>query len=99
MKTITIITEQITDRALAAALPTDGIASVSVTRGPAAAPGSAAVRAFRNPNRFSPEFRIELVVADDAVESVLDGIDVAYGAGLFSDAEAWVQAAALTPAA
>lgn len=98
MKTITIITEQITDRALAAVLPTEGVASVSVTRGPGARPATA-VRAYRNPNRFSPEFRIELVVEDAAVEPVLDGIDFAYGAGLFSDAEAWVQAAALTPAA
>lgn len=99
MKTITIITDQITDRALAAALPAAGIASVAIRRGGAARPEAAAIRSYRNPARFAPRFRIDVVVEDAAVETVFDAIDLAYGAGVFSDAEAWVEARALAPAA
>ena len=52
-------------------------------------------RSFRNPNHFKANFRIELVVDDDAVESVFDAVDFAYGAGVFSDAEMWVGGPAL----
>lgn len=99
MKTITIVTDQITDRALAAALPTEGITSMTIARGQAPRPGCAEIRRYRTPHRFAPAFRIDLVVADDAVASVFDGIDVAYGAGLFSDAEAWVGEPAMPAAA
>lgn len=94
MKNITIITEQISEKALAAALPTEGIASVTVSFQGAARRDLAGAdyRAFCNPNRFSPIHRVDLVVEDDAVEPVFDGISFAYGAGLFSNAEAWVNA-------
>lgn len=96
MKNITIITEQVSDAALAAALPARGVASVAVGSAvrPALAPAET-YRGFRNPNRFTPNYRIDLVVDDDAVESVFDGISFAYGAGLFSAAEVWVNAPAL----
>lgn len=98
MKTITIITEGVSDRALTAALPAEGIASVTVHTDAASRGGMAeagTLRSFRNPRRFSPRYRVELVVDDTAVESVFDGISFAYGAGLFSDAEVWVSARAL----
>lgn len=92
MKNITIITEQISEQALAAALPTEGIASVTVSSQGSARRGLIAAdhRVFFNPNRFSPIYRVDLVVEDDAVDTVFDGISFAYGAGLFSNAEAWV---------
>ncbi len=96
MKNITIITEQVSETALAAALPAEGVVSVSVGRQVSA--GRAAVqddRSFRNPARFNSVYRVDLVVEDDAVETVFDGISFAYGAGLFSDAEAWVSGPAL----
>lgn len=94
MKNITIITEQISERALAAALPSEGVASVTIgSRGSAQRDRVAADhRIFCNPNRFSPIYRVDLVVEDDAVDTVFDGISFAYGAGLFSNAEAWVDA-------
>lgn len=52
-------------------------------------------RGFRNPGRFRPEFRVDLVVDDETAESVFDAISFAYGAGFFSDAEAWVNPPAL----
>lgn len=95
MKTITILAEQISDRALAAALPAAGVLSVAVSvTGSAAgtAIGSASYRRFRAARTFAANYRIDLVVDDDAVTSIFDGLDFAYGAGVFSDAEAWVNA-------
>ncbi len=102
MKSITIIAEQISDRALTAALPATGIASVAIKQNPGLGTGNSAVESYRalgNPRRFRANYRIELIVAEDAVESVFDGIAVAYGAGLFSDAEMWVDGGALASAA
>lgn len=101
MKTITIIAEQVTDRALTAALPAQGIESMTVSRTPISrdAVAGRTYRSFRNPDRFAPNYRIELIVDDSAVETVFDGISFAYGAGLFSDAEAWVEEPALAQAA
>lgn len=102
MKSITIVAEQASDRALATALPTAGVVSVVVhqTQG-AAADNSlmASYRALRNPRRFRPNYRIDVVVEDGAVESVFDSVTIAYGAGLFSDAEMWVNAGANASAA
>lgn len=96
MRTITIIAEQISDNALAAALPARGVASVTVGRQGVDRRGEGeGYRAFRNPIRFAPRHRVDLIVEDDAVEAVFDGISVAYAAGLFSDAEAWVDAPGL----
>ena len=98
MKTITIITEQVSDQSLTAALPAQGVQGYTVTRGrytPRQSGAAEGVRAFQNRNRFSPTYRVDVIVDDDAVESVFDGISFAYGAGLFSDAEAWVSGPAL----
>ena len=91
MKTITIIAEEISEQALAAALPLRGVTSVTVSRRGAHRPIEG-YRSFRNPNRFSPSYRVEVIVDDDAVDTVFEGISFAYGAGLFSAAEAWVNA-------
>lgn len=98
MKQITIIAEQISNESLAAVLPPAGIASVTVHRGRSVNVEEAAVenyRSFRNPDRFRPDFQVELIVDDAAVDCVFDAIAFAYGAGFFSDAEAWVNPSAL----
>lgn len=102
MKTITIITEQMSDKTLAAVLPSTGIASVSVTEDRSTGRGAIAAENFhglRNPHRFSPKYRIDVVLDDAAVDILFDSITVAYEAGFFGDAEAWVNAADLAPAA
>ena len=98
MKNITIITEQISEKALAAALPADGIASVTISSDGSARRDLTAAdhHVFGNPNRFNPAYRVELFVEDDAVDTVFDGISFAYGAGLFSNAQAWVNVPVLT---
>jgi nitrogen regulatory protein PII len=103
MKTITIVAERVTDQALAAAVPARGVASVKVRANRAdvvrGGKGDAATitgyQSFRNPSRFNPAVRIDLLVDDDAVETVFDGVSFAYAAGIFSDAEMWVEAPAL----
>lgn len=98
MKTITIITEQISDRALAGAIPTAGVASVNITTAGSGIRDAfhtidvASHRRLRNPSRFAPAYRIDLVVEDDTVATVFDGVTTAYEAGFFSDAEIWVNA-------
>ncbi len=95
MKTVTIIAEQMTDRMLVAATPNSGVVSISVSQVHSRVRDAAEVKAFRNPNRFDPHYRIDMVVEDDAVETVVDCVSVAYEAGFFSDAEVWVDAPAL----
>ncbi|HPX35914.1 MAG TPA: P-II family nitrogen regulator [Mycobacterium sp.] len=98
MKTITIITEQMSDKSLTAILPGTGIASVTVTEGPAAGRDSVSTEEFRgfcNPRRFSPNYRIDVVLDDAAVGTLFDSIEYAYTGGFFGDAEAWVNTAAL----
>lgn len=97
MKTITIITEQVTDRVLTAAMPPKGVASVriSANRNGVDDVDAATYRSFRNPDRFKANYRIEMVVEDNAVETVFDAISFAYGVGLLGDAEMWVNAPAL----
>ncbi|MGI9125335.1 MAG: hypothetical protein ACR2JM_11380 [Mycobacterium sp.] len=98
MKTITILAEQVSEKSLSAALPNRGVASVTISRDLlfGGEPSEmAAYRGFVKPLRFTPNYRIDLVVEDAAVEAVFDGVDFAYGAGLFSDAEMWVNAPAL----
>lgn len=102
MKTITIITEQAPDEALAAVLPTTGISSVTVTEDSSAgweATSAEIFRGYRNLRRFNPHYRIDVVVDDATVDVVFDSITVAYEAGFFWDAEAWVNTAGLAPAA
>ena len=97
MKTITIITEQVTDRVLTAAMPPKGVASVriSANRNGVDDVDAATYRSFRNPDRFKASYRIEMVVDNDAVETVFDAISFAYGVGLLGDAEMWVNAPTL----
>lgn len=98
MKNVTILAEQMSDTSLSAALPPEGIVSVTVLRTRSSRTDAAAAETyvgFRNPQRFNPTFRIELVVDDDAVEQVFDSVSFAYGAGFFSDAEMWVDGPAL----
>ena len=98
MKNVTIIAERLTDRMLAAAIPTAGVVSVSVSsRGLAVRDSVPAgnATAFHNPARFDPHYRIDMIVEDDAVDAVFDCISVAHGAGFFSDAEVWIDSPAL----
>lgn len=98
MRSIVIVTEQLSDAALAAAMPAKGVSVVSISQaaGWVATVGEAPTsRGFHSTARFTPRHRIELAVEDDAVQAVFDGIDFAYGAGLFSDAEVWAGAPVL----
>jgi len=97
MRTITIITEQVSDRIVNAAVPPAGVASVrvSVNRTGVEDVDAATYRAFRNPDRFRANYRIELDVEDSAVEAVFDAISFAYGVGILADTEMWVNAPAL----
>ena len=102
MKTITIITEQVSDKSLAAVLPTTGVSSVTVTEDRSAGWNAAAAEnfhGFRNPRRFSPNYRIDVVLDDATVDVLFDSITVAYEAGFFGDSEAWVNTTDLAPAA
>lgn len=102
MKSIIIITEQLSDRSLNAALPAVGIASAVISHDRAHQSVGSAMenyRALRNPQRFRPNYRIELVVDEAAVDAVFDSVAIAYGAGVFSDAEMWVETGAVATAA
>lgn len=102
MKTITILAEHLSDRALKATLPAGGLVSVAVSDTLSLSPprGTAPEsHRFHNPARFSPNVRVDLVVEDNAVETVFDALAFAYGAGLIGDAEAWVNEPANTLAA
>lgn len=92
MKTITVITEQITATTLSV-LRTAGVAAVTVTEDRSPRRESVAperYRGFGNQARLRPGYRIDVVVDDSAVDDVFDSIAIAYGAGFFADAEAWV---------
>jgi nitrogen regulatory protein PII len=98
MKTITIIAERMTDQALTAVVPPSGLASLHVSPSLTDVRDKAAIQgyqSFRNPSRFNPAVRIDLLVEDNAVDTVFDAVSFAYAAGIFSDAEMWVEAPAL----
>lgn len=98
MRTITIIAERVTDQALSAIVPGSGVASVDVRANRADVRDAAAIEgyaSFRNPSRFNPAVRIDLVVDADTVDTVFEAVSFAYAAGVFSDAEMWVEAPAL----
>ena len=102
MTTITIITEQVSDKALAAILPITGVSSVTVTEDRSGGWDNAAAdnfHGFRNLKRFSPNYRIDVVLDDATVDTLFDSITIAYEAGFFADAEAWVNTSELAPAA
>ncbi len=98
MKTITIIAERVTDQALSAVVPPTGVDTVRISPIRADIRNASAIedyQSFRNPARFTPAVRIDLVVDDDTVETVFDAMSFAYAAGIFSDAEMWVETPAL----
>lgn len=102
MTTITIITEHVSDKTLAAILPTTGVSSVTITEDRSAGWEATAAESFhgyRNLKRFSPNYRIDVVLDDATVDVVFDSITIAYEAGFFGDAEAWVNTDGLAPAA
>ena len=98
MRTITIITEQVSDRTLKAAVPPRGVASVRISANNSGVTDidAATYRSFRNPDRFKANYRIEMVVEDNAVDTVFDAVSFAYGVGLLGDSEMWVNAPALS---
>jgi hypothetical protein len=88
MKTVTIIAEQMTDRMLVAATPTGGVVSVMVREADSTLSDVTEIagrRAFRNPTRFNPRYRIDMVVDDVldgdviVVVTTLDVLEVAAG--------------------
>lgn len=102
MKTVIILAERLTRSSLSAVIPAEGVTSVRVARNPSDRRGEFApegYQSYRNPQRFNPTVRVELLVDDDAVAAVFDAVSFAYGAGFFSDAEVWIETAALTTAA
>jgi nitrogen regulatory protein PII len=95
MKIITIVAQQISAQALAAALPTEGVSAVTVTETKTFNRTATAVESYRGrkiPQHFSTVHRVELAVEDEALQAVTDGIAFARSAGLLGDAKAWVTA-------
>lgn len=89
MKIITVIAQQVSADALNAALPFDGIASVTVGETQSFSRTAVSVGSYRGvkvPQHFTPMFRVELEVEDAAVGATIDGIAFARSAGLFGDA-------------
>jgi nitrogen regulatory protein PII len=89
MKIIHVIAQQVSPDALNAALPFDGILSVTVSETQSFSRSAVSVgyyRGFKIPQHFTSMFRIELEVEDTAVDAVIDGIAFARSAGLFGDA-------------
>jgi nitrogen regulatory protein P-II 1 len=97
MKIITVIAQQVSADALNAALPADGIVSVTVSETQSFSRTATTVGSYRGvklPQHFTPIFRIEMLVEDNAADQVIEGIAFARGAGLLGDARAWVSAEA-----
>lgn len=97
MKIITIVAEQISADALATALPTEGIASVTVTRTQSFSPTARAVESYRGrkvANHFADVYRVEIAADDAIADAVIAGVAFARGAGLLGDARAWVSSSA-----
>lgn len=97
MKIITIVTEQISPEALSAALPTEGVVSVTVDATRTFSRNSVVVESYRGrkiAQHFSEVYRIEVAAEDCAADAVIAGVAFARGAGLFGDARAWISATA-----
>lgn len=95
MKIITIVAEQISADALSAALPTEGIASVTVTQTRSFSPTARAVESYRGrkiANHFADVYRVEIAADDAVADAVIAGVAFARGAGLLGNARAWVSA-------
>ncbi len=97
MKIITIVAEKISADALTTALPTEGIASVTVSQTQSFSPSARVVESYRGrkiANHFADVYRVEILADDAVVEAVIAGVGFARGAGLLGDAQAWVSASA-----
>lgn len=93
MKLITIVAEKISAEALSAALPTEGVTSVTVSETQSFSRKATAVESYRGrkiAQHFTTVYRVEVAVEDDALDAVISGIAFARGAGLLGDAKAWV---------
>lgn len=95
MKIITIVAEKISADALSTALPTEGIASVTVTQTQNFSATARVVESYRGrkiANHFADVYRVEVVADEAAVDAVIAGVAFARGAGLLGNARAWVSA-------
>lgn len=84
MKLITAIIEQVSVGGLATALPTAGVVSMTISDVQRYQGGPVAVEVHRGvklPKFFTRLFRVELLVDDDNVEQVVDGIHSASESG------------------
>lgn len=97
MKIITVVTEQISADALTTVLPTEGIASVTVTQTQNFSRTALVVESYRGrkiANHFADVYRVEIVAEDAVADAVIAGVAFARGAGLLGDARAWVSGTA-----
>jgi nitrogen regulatory protein P-II 1 len=95
MKTITVIAEHVSPEALNAALPEDGVISVTVDEARSFSRTATSVQSYRGVKigrHFTPVFRIEILADDAAVDRVVEGIAFARGAGLLGEADVRVSA-------
>ena len=86
MKILTVIAQQVSAEALNAALPADGVICVTVSETQSFSRTATTVGSYRGvklPQHFTPVFRIEVLVEDDAIGQVIDGFSFARSAGLF----------------
>ena len=97
MKIITVIAEQVSPEALNAALPVDGIHTVTINETQSFTRTPASVESYRGRKiaKYVPtSYRVEVVADDDAVQRIVDGIAFARGLGLLGNARAWISAEA-----
>ena len=97
MKIITVIAEQVSPEALNAALPKDGIHTVTISETQSFARTPAGIESYRGrkvAKHVTGVYRVEIVADDDAVQPVVDGVAFARGAGLLGNAQAWISAEA-----
>jgi nitrogen regulatory protein PII len=93
MKIITVIAQHVSPQALSAALPSEGIASVTVDQTQSFSHTATAFESYRGrkvARHITTAYRIEIVAEDSAVDRVIEGVAFARGAGLLGDARAWI---------
>jgi nitrogen regulatory protein P-II 1 len=97
MKIITVIAEQVSPEALNAALPKDGVHTVTISEAQSFTRTAAVVESYRGrkiAKHVTCVYRVEIVADDDAVQRIVDGVAFARGAGLLGNARAWISAEA-----
>ena len=83
--------------ALNAALPVDGIHTVTINETQSFTRTPASVESYRGrkiAKYVTTSYRVEVVADDDAVQRIVDGIAFARGLGLLGNARAWISAEA-----